>query len=320
MSRIVIVGGAGFIGTRLVAQLLAAGHGVTIVDREGEAPEGASFVQCDVRDRPALEAACAGAEVLIHLAAEHRDDVHPVSLYDEVNVEGTRNLCEVADAVGCSRVIFTSSVAVYGFKDFAADENADPCPFNDYGRTKLEAEKVLQAWANEGTDRALVIVRPTVVFGEGNRGNVYNLIRQIAVGPFLMVGDGRNCKSMAYVDNVASFLHFALGFDVGTHIYNYVDRPDLDVNGLVQLIRSELGQEGGSRLRLPKMLGLIAGGCLDLVGRLLGRSMPISAVRVRKFVSSSVFSAEKATAAGFQPEVPLEAALRRTIQHEFGRN
>ena len=78
--------------------------------------------------------------------------------------------------------------------------------------------------------RSLVIVRPTVVFGEGNRGNVYNLLRQIASRRFLMFGDGRNKKSMAYVENVAAFIEYSLSFKKGVHIYNYIDKPDFDMN------------------------------------------------------------------------------------------
>ncbi len=88
-----------------------------------------------------------------------------------------------------------------------------------------------------------MIVRPTVVFGEQNRGNVYNLLRQIASGKFMMIGDGTNRKSMAYVENVAAFLEYSLGFENGVHIYNYIDKPDFDMNTLVSKVNKALGKE-----------------------------------------------------------------------------
>ena len=103
-------------------------------------------------------------------------------------------------------LVFTSSVAVYGFAAPDTDEKGPLHPFNDYGRTKMEAEEVYQEWLKGGTGRMLTIVRPTVVFGPRNRGNVYNLLRQMASGRFAMVGSGKNVKSMAFVENVASFL------------------------------------------------------------------------------------------------------------------
>ena len=313
-----MIGGSGFIGTHLVRLLLQSGHEVRIVDKNRSEAYPELSSPCDVRDRARLESACEGGEVLFNLAAEHRDDVRPISLYDEVNTGGAKNVCEVAEAIGCERIVFTSSVAVYGFCDSQADESSETQPFNDYGRTKLDAERVFRRWVDHGSGRSLVIVRPTVVFGEGNRGNVYNLLSQIVNGPFLMIGDGANRKSMAYVENVASFLRFSLSFGPGIHIYNYVDKPDYDMNGLVSAVQAHLGRAPKFRLRVPLWLGYVAGRLLDSLALLLRRPMPLSYVRVQKFVSFSVFSSEKMMTSGFRPLVPLPEALLRTADHEFG--
>ena len=150
----------------------------------------------DVRDIDALRKMVEG-DVIINLAAEHRDDVTPRSLYDEVNVEGAKNVCRVAQEKWINKIIFTSSVAVYGFAEPNTDEKGKFAPFNDYGRTKMLAEQVYKNWYEKDPDnRCLVIIRPTVVFGEQNRGNVYNLLNQIAKGHFIMIGNGQNKKSM----------------------------------------------------------------------------------------------------------------------------
>lgn len=90
--------------------------------------------------------------------------------------------------LGIDKIIFTSSVAVYGFTPKGADESKELNPFNYYGRTKMLAEEVYRKWQTEDKMRPLVIVRPTVVFSERNRGNVYNLLKHIASGHFVMVG------------------------------------------------------------------------------------------------------------------------------------
>ena len=77
-------------------------------------------------------------------------------------------------------IIFTSSVAIYGFAPPNTDEGGEANYFNDYGRTKWLAEQAYSKWYSEDTEnRRLIIIRPTVIFGEGNRGNVYNLLKQI---------------------------------------------------------------------------------------------------------------------------------------------
>ena len=321
---ICIVGGSGFIGTRLCQRLASdprvGPEGFTIVDKALGTAFPAQTRVADVRDLPALQAAVGAAKVVVNLAAEHRDDVRPLSLYDEVNVGGARHLCQVARVQGIQTLVFTSSVAVYGFAPLDTDETGEIAPFNDYGRTKFEAEGVLRSWQAEAPQtRTLVVIRPTVVFGEQNRGNVYNLLRQIASGRFLMIGAGENRKSMAYVDNVAAFIQHAMAFAPGVHTYNYIDKPDFTMNALVSQVRQRLGKGQGVGLRLSYPLGYALGLMADGVSRLTGRSLPVSAIRVKKFCANTAFNTSVAHT-GFVAPVALQDALARTVSHEFLEN
>jgi nucleoside-diphosphate-sugar epimerase len=255
--------------------------------------------------------------ILINLAAEHRDDVTPLTLYDEVNVQGARNLCLVAREKDIKTIIFTSSVAIYGFAPLGTDESGEVAPFNDYGRTKYEAEQVYKSWqAEDPLIRTLAIIRPTVVFGEQNRGNVYNLLQQIASGKFVMIGDGLNRKSMAYVGNVVGFIQHTLTFKPGVHTYNYIDKPDFTMNELVSWVNKLLGKSTEIKFRLPYRLGLLIGQGCDLAAKVMRKKLAISAIRVKKFCSNSVYdSAIYAT--GFTPPFSMLEAVDRTIKHEF---
>jgi nucleoside-diphosphate-sugar epimerase len=313
-----VIGGSGFIGAVLVRALQQAGHSVRIIDRAPSQAYPDAWIEADVRDRDALHRACRGCDVLYNLAAEHRDDVRPLELYHQVNVVGAQHTCEVAEQLGIERLIFTSTVAVYGLYEGEADETAAIRPFNEYGRTKLEAEQVFQAWAERDAVRSLTIVRPTVVFGPDNRGNVYTLLEQVARGRAVVVGDGRNRKSMAYVENVAGALVQALTFGSGVHVFNYADKPDLDMNELTALARAALGDRRARTLRIPYVLGLGAGFISDLAARLTGRSFPVSAIRIRKYRANTQFANARILAAGFVPRHGLRDALIATIRHEFG--
>lgn len=316
VESVVILGGAGFIGTSFTKLLRSQGQTVRIGDLRPSNAFPELSVECDVRRPESFRELLRGASALVNLAAEHRDDVRPLSRYHETNVEGAEQVCRAAREAGLQRIIFTSSVAVYGFQPHPVDESGPFAPFNAYGKTKLEAEGVYRAWAAEDPSRTLVIVRPTVVFGEGNRGNVYNLLRQIASGHFLMVGSGDNVKSMAYVGNLAAFLKHALSFEAGLHIYNYVDGPDMKTKDLVEHIYGCLGKPG-KIVGIPKPLALGAGHALDVVARISGRTFPVSAIRVRKFCESTQFRAERISQTGFKPPYSLSDALERTIRFEF---
>lgn len=315
--KILITGGSGFIGSRLSALLAANGHDVLIYDKVPPAREAVPAVVGDVRDLEALTAAMKGADVVYNLAAEHRDDVRPLSLYQEVNVGGAGNVVTAAERNGVDTVVFTSSVAVYGDSDLPLDEAAPHNFINEYGRTKSMAEVEHLSWAEAAPARRLIMVRPSVVFGPGNRGNVYNLLRQIALGRFVMVGDGANRKSMAYVDNVAAFLVHVLDEPKGVAIYNYADAPDFDMNTLVSQIRRHTGRGETTGLRLPLWLARILGAVADGVSGVIGRSLPISRVRVAKFVANTEVDASGARATGFVAPVSLPDGLSRTLDSEF---
>ena len=107
---------------------------------------------------------------MILLAAEHRDDVTPISKYYDVNVKGMQNTLAAMEANGVKRIVFTSSVAVYGLNKKNPDEEHPKDPFNHYGKSKWLAEMELEKWYRTHPDWNINILRPTVIFGERNRG------------------------------------------------------------------------------------------------------------------------------------------------------
>lgn len=321
MKNVNVIGGSGFIGTSLMRRLrINDSIESKIIDKAPSKAFPDLVTLSDVRLVEQLIESITHGSVIVNLAAEHRDDVRPLYLYDDVNIGGAKNICTVAREKGVLKIIFTSSVAVYGFAPIGTDESGKIAPFNDYGRTKYEAEQVFKAWQAEAPEeRTLVIIRPTVVFGEQNRGNVYNLLRQIASGKFVMVGHGENRKSMAYVENVAAFIEFSMSFKPGVHIYNYIDKPDFTMNSLVANVNRILGRSEKIGFRLPFALGYLIGKCFDLVAAITRKRFAISSIRVKKFCANSVYDTA-IDKTGFVRPVPLELAIAQTVQHEFIEN
>jgi len=314
--NITIIGGSGFVGTRLTTRLLSAGHIVKIADKSDSRKYSNLRIFADVREPETLEKILAGSDVVINLAAEHRDDVTPRSLYDDVNVTGAENVCNVCTKLGIKKIIFTSSVAVYGFAPVGTDETGKINYFNDYGRTKWLAEEKYRQWLVSNSENSLTILRPTVIFGEQNRGNVYNLLRQIASGKFPMVGNGKNYKSMAYVENVAAFIEYNLNNGSGEYLFNYIDKPDFDMNTLVTEVNLILGKSG-KLFHWPYWLGYFGGLCFDILAFILSKKLPISSIRVKKFCSNTMFEAANIKKTDFRAPVTLNEGLKFTIKYEF---
>ncbi|VXD08775.1 N-acetyl-alpha-D-glucosaminyl-diphospho-ditrans,octacis-undecaprenol 4-epimerase [Enterobacterales bacterium 8AC] len=316
MELVSIIGGSGFIGTRLARIFNESNIDFQILDKSKSVAFPDKWRYADVTKLETLESALSGSTVIINLAAEHKDNVSPVSLYYDVNVIGAENVCVAAERLNIKTIIFTSSVAVYGFVEEETTENGAYNPFNDYGKSKLDAEKVYDVWQRKNLEYKLVIIRPTVVFGENNRGNVYNLFKQIATGRFLMIGSGNNQKSMAYVDNVAAFLKHTMLLPIGRHVFNYVDKPDFTMNELTGVICNALGRNKNN-IKIPLVLGLVGGRFLDFLSKVTGKEFPISYIRVKKFCARTQFKSIYISETNFTAPVTLEQGIKNTVRQEF---
>lgn len=269
----------------------------------------------DVREIESLRNSVSG-EILVHLAAVHRDDVRDKSEYYNTNVNGTKNVAKICTDLGIKKMIFTSTVAVYGFAEPDTGEEGKINTFNEYGRSKYLAEELLRNWHNT-TGSSLTIVRPTAIFGEGNRGNIFNLFNQIASNRFLMIGDGKNKKSIAYIANVIAFLEECISSDESYGLYNYVDTPDIDMNSLIKSVRYTLKNEDNIGIRLPYWLGILLGYLADSFSYISGRNSSLSSIRIKKFCSSSAFSSAKSELNNFRAPFSLDDGLKKTLKSEF---
>lgn len=315
-NPVVILGGSGFIGTHMCTSIEPGGFRILDKQKSNTFPDETEIV--DVLDKGKLTQLLQGTPCVVNLAAEHKDNVTPVSLYNKVNVEGAQVLCDACEANGIEKIIFTSSVAVYGLNKVNPDESHPTDPFNHYGKSKLAAEEVYIRWQKaDPENRSLVIVRPTVVFGEKNRGNVYSLLKQIASGRFFRIGKGENKKSMAYVGNISAFLiHAVKTARSGFELYNYVDTPDLSMNELVSICEKQL-KVNISKVKVPVILAQMGGLGFDLMSKISGKKFAISRVRVTKFCATTQFNASKAHASDFNPPYTLKEGLIRTLNSEF---
>ena len=312
--KICIIGGSGFVGSFLIKEL--NNYNVFNLDKNQSPFFDDISIKADIRNFNEIKIQ-KDTSIVVLLAAEHRDDVSPTSLYYDVNVKGTKNVLKAMDNAGVKNIIFTSSVAIYGLNKPNPDENHPKDPFNHYGKSKWQAELAIKEWyVNNPEGKSVTIIRPTVIFGERNRGNVYNLLKQICSGKFIMIGKGQNKKSMAYVGNVVAFIKNRLSKEVlGYHIYNYVDKPDYNMNELVSIIERKM-KLNIPKIKIPYWLGMLGGFCFDFFSIITGKKFTISSVRVKKFCATTQFEAKKVHFV-FTSPYTLEQGLKQTLEHEF---
>ena len=292
--KITIIGASGFVGTRLINLLKdCTSFDVRNIDKQQSHFHPEITTIANVLDKNKLTELLVGTDLVVLLAAEHRDDVSPTSLYYDVNVGGMRNTLEAMKANGIKRIVFTSSVAVYGLNKQIPNEDHPADPFNHYGKSKWQAEQVLQEWHKTHPDWNINILRPTVIFGERNRGNVYNLLRQISGGKFL-------------IENKTE----------GYNVYNYIDKPDFTMNELVDHV-SKVLKKHIPATHFPLWLGMMGGYCFDVLAFLTRKKLTISSVRVKKFCATTQFDATKVQESGFKAPYTLGEGLAQTLEFEF---
>ena len=203
--NVLVTGGTGFLGRRIVERLLAEGRAVTVLART-PAPDleqrGVRFIRASLDDAESVRAACAGIEVVFHVAAKvgvwgrYGDFFH-------TNVLGTRTLLEGCRAHGVSRLVYTSTPSVvYNGHDLAGADESLPlttnCP-SPYPLTKAIAERDVLA-ANSATLRT-VALRPHLIWGVGDPHLVPRLLDRARAGRLRIVGEGKNRVDMVHIEN-----------------------------------------------------------------------------------------------------------------------
>ena len=306
--RILVTGASGFIGTRLVAQLHSQGHRIVAIDLEPPRArlEGVAYHQTDVREALAPELG-AGAERIYNLAAVHRTPGHPAHAYYETNVLGAINVTALAEACGIETLVFTSSISVYGPSEQVMTETSPLHPTSPYGRSKRMAEVLHQTWRERGTERRLVIVRPGVVFGPGERGNFTYLARALSRGTFFYPGRRNTIKSGGYVDELLAALNFALAQPDASTLFNFAYPTQSTTEDIVQTF----GRVCGFKARhatLPVAPLYIAAGLFEVANR-LGLPNPVHRERILKLVQSTKIAPAWLQDRGYPFRTDLEQAL-----------
>lgn len=204
MTRSLVTGGSGYFGSLLVAHLRAAGHQVRVLDLNDadDRPPDVELVRGDIRDRDTVAAAVEGVDIVFNNVAQVplAKDHH---LLRSVNVDGTTILLREAAAANVSKVVHTSSSAVFGVPESnPVLPTTVPSPVEAYGHAKLAAEWACLDAATHGLD--VSIVRPRTILGHGRLGIFGILFDWIADGADVVVlGDGSNRYQFVHADDLA---------------------------------------------------------------------------------------------------------------------
>lgn len=259
--KVLVTGGAGFIGSHLVDGLLARGHSVTVLDdlssgtmdnlKTHKDKSSFQFIQGDIRDAGAVKRALAGVDAVIHEAAMISV---PLSVKDpefarSVNVDGTLTLLKASLGHGVKRFVFASSCAVYGEQvELPISENAPLQPLSPYASSKLSAEKNCLAFhEREGLEtvclRYFNVYGPRQTFGEYAGVMMKFFERLRSDQPPIIYGDGEQTRDFVYVSDVVDATLLALKHEgVAGEVINIGTGRGVNINELCEIFLKATGK------------------------------------------------------------------------------
>jgi UDP-glucose 4-epimerase len=314
--KILVTGATGFVGKKIVAELVETGAQIITCGRNRSA-DLPNYYQVDITSKPSIERLfneIGRIDCVVHsagLAHQFQAPKDPGVFYS-VNVDGTGHIAEAAANTVCKKFILISSISVYG------DGKPNPCtedfpcaPSGDYAESKLGAEVVATAICRKaGID--LTVLRLATVYGEGDVGNVLRLLKMIDGGKFVWAGKGKNSKSLIYNGDAARACHIAIKEQQpGINIYNVTDQPH-SMKKIVNTIAEKLELKA-PKLSLPAGLVNAAFKTMSIVP-IVGRKAKNLSQTLKKWQSDDVLSGEKIKRdLGFVTETSLAEGIAREV-------
>jgi len=316
----VIFGGAGFLAYHFCEFALEKSlfNSIYLVDIKAAPLYGFSdkrikYIRADVRRHIDLTLLPSPVALILNLAAIHREPGHEDCEYFETNLLGAQNVCKFADQVGCQNIIFTSSISPYGVSESVKDESTLPIPVTAYGSSKLVAEKIHQIWqAKDVNNRRLVIVRPGVVFGPGEGGNVSRLIKAVLHRYFFFMGNESTRKAGVYVKELCNAIWWVMqeqkknGETVS--LFNMSMNPGPSIGEYVKAVCKTQGIKPYV-LSVPYKALIGVAYAIDALAKPLGIKHPFSPVRIRKLVRSNNIIPTYLVEHGYQFQYSLDSAF-----------
>jgi UDP-glucose 4-epimerase len=257
--KCLVTGGAGFIGSHLVDQLLDAGHEVCVVDNLSSgrlknlelalSHPNCAFVKADIVERDAIEPLFVSVDWVFHLAgvADIVPSIENPELYFNVNVSGTMNVLQCAKNANIKKLIYAASSSSYGIPDIYPTPETSPINAQyPYALTKYMGEELVMHWSKVFGLPAISL-RLFNVYGTRSRtsgayGAVFGvfLAQKIKGEPLTVVGDGSQSRDFTYVSDVASAFLAAAASNASGEVFNVGSGNHYSVNSLVEMLNSEV--------------------------------------------------------------------------------
>ena len=318
--KILVTGASGFLGQRVVAELVKHGHEVVAFVRPSSNKElleklGAHVAIGDIRDIESIRTAAAGVDAIVHAAA---DTEGTKTAGETVTLGGTRNVLEICQSLAIGRLVYISSCSVYEMATARSGQTIDESyrlesraaergPYTQY---KLEAENAVTNAGRAGTT-SMVVLRPGSIYGPGT--DVFPAMLGFAIKNrfFVVIGMGKMCPPWTHVDNVAEAIRLSVEMNAADgQVFNIVDAPPISKRVYIDALIRKLFPEARV-LYVPYSVIMAVTAVQELVFAVIRKSPFLTRYRLRSSQKSVIIDGSKIRERlDWQPPVDLEEAIR----------
>jgi nucleoside-diphosphate-sugar epimerase len=319
--NVLITGGTGFIGSRLVSRCLERGDIVKVLGQKNTPAEtdncnkikneGAQVFFNEITDADFINNIMSEIDIVFHLAAAQHEMNIPDKVFWDVNVEGTKNILEASINSGVQKFIHGSTIGVYGILDGLINEKSPCIPDNIYGTTKLAGEKLALSYKDKIHVSA---IRIPETYGPGDR-RLLKLFKAIKKKKFPIIGKGNNLHHLIYVDDLINgFFTAADNEKSNGEVFLLSGKKPVTTNEMVDIVAKELGvSHPGVRIPIGPVWFLAT--IVENVLRPLGIQPPIHRRRIDFFKKSFSLSSQKVEEMlGFFPKVNFNDGVKFTAE------
>lgn len=290
MKVVFLFGGSGYISYFLINRLIELNkfdkyfiYDIKEPHYYKNLPPHAIYEKCDVRKpiKQYHDEINTAESWIFNLAAIHREPGHQLKEYFETNVHGAKNINVFAEKLKIKNLFFASSIAPYGMSKNVNTESSELYPSTPYGISKAMAELIHKTWLENNDHKRLIIVRPCVIYGPNDPGNIYRTIMALKKGFFILPNGGYVIKAYGYVFGLIDSIIFTMEKSDREITYNYAEYPLLNLKEMTKEIKYNLNFKKPT-LSLPVPVLVVLAKTIQFTFKLMGKNSDLHPIRVKK--------------------------------------
>jgi nucleoside-diphosphate-sugar epimerase len=321
-QKVLVTGATGFMGKRLVKGLIAEKYDVSVFVRNemlarNEFGDACKIIVGDITKPETLTGVFESIDIVYHLAALMGHDLpseEAFAKFRAINVQGTVNVVNECKRADIKRFIHVSSTAAMGLLTVpVVNEETNCAPYTPYQVTKFEGEQfVLEEYKTNAFPA--VILRPSMVYGPGFKGDFLTMAKVCKTGFFPKIGMGENLSPALFISDLTdALLLFAQNGKLG-EVYLLSSEKSYTLKETALIIGGALNKKIHF-IYAPVWLALFGAWMLEKISNVRGKHVPVTRRNIRSMVTDRVFDVRKAQKVGFQQSISLEVGLKETVQY-----